>query len=207
MDGGNMRNKNIYEKLQLARIELQELKLKKSGKNKFANFNYYELADFLPHINKIFGELKLFSKFDLLLEKATLTIIDIENEKSQITFESDKTEAILKGTTAIQQLGATHTYLKRYLYLNALEIVENDAVDANIGKDEKVPFKQGEKQVEKKEPTIKDIILYIQKYEKKYKDEIDRYLSDNTFLELNELDIVKAKELATIIKNKTKGVI
>ena len=199
--------KNIYEKLQLARIELQELKLKKSGKNKFANFNYYELADFLPHINKIFGELKLFSKFDLLLEKATLTIIDIENEKSQITFESDKTEAILKGTTAIQQLGATHTYLKRYLYLNALEIVENDAVDANIGKDEKVPFKQGEKQVEKKEPTIKDIILYIQKYEKKYKDEIDRYLSDNTFLELNELDIVKAKELATIIKNKTKGVI
>ena len=149
--------KNIYEKLQQARIQLQDLNLKKSGKNKFANFNYYELADFLPHINKIFGELKLFSKFDLLLEKATLTIIDIENEKSQITFESDKTEAILKGTTAIQQLGATHTYLKRYLYLNALEIVENDFVDASIGKDEKETSNKQQAKQTKPEATIKEL--------------------------------------------------
>ena len=71
---------NIYEKLQTSRIKLQEMKLKKSGLNKFANFSYYELADFLPQINKIFGEMKLFSKFDLLTEKATLTIIDTEKE-------------------------------------------------------------------------------------------------------------------------------
>ena len=197
--------KNIYEKLQLARIELQELKLKKSGHNKFANFHYYELADFLPHVNQIFGKLKLFSKFDLLSEKATLTIIDIEKDNFQITFESDKTEAILKGTTAIQQLGATHTYLKRYLYLNALEIVENDYVDASISKDEKETSNKQQAKQTKPEATIKDVIDYIKKYATKYKVEIDKYLADKALIELNELDIVQAKELATIIKTKLKG--
>ena len=200
-------NKNIYEKLQQARVKLQDLNLKKSGHNKFANFNYYELSDFLPQINKIFYEIKLFSKFDLLAEKATLTIIDIE-EGSQIIFESDKTEAILKGT-AIQQLGATHTYLKRYLYLNALEIVENDFVDASIGKDEKeTSNKQQTKQSKpetKKEATIKDVIDYIQKYATKYKDEIDKYLANKALIELNDLNIEQAKELATTIKTKLKG--
>ena len=196
--------KNIYEKLQQARVKLQDLNLKKSGHNKFANFNYYELSDFLPQINKIFGEMKLFSKFDLLTEKATLTIIDTEKEGSQIIFESDKTEAILKGTTAIQQLGATHTYLKRYLYLNALEIVENDFVDASIGKNEKETSKQAKPET-KKEATIKDVINYIEKHNEKYKGIIDKYLADKALIELNELNIVQAKELATIIKTKLKG--
>ena len=196
---------NIYEKLQTSRIKLQEMKLKKSGLNKFANFSYYELSDFLPQINKIFGEMKLFSKFDLLTEKATLTIIDTEKEESIIIFESDKIEAVLKGTTSIQQLGATHTYLKRYLYLNALEIVENDFVDASIGKETVKQVKPEAKTETKKEATIKDIIDYIQKYEKKYKDEIDKYLADKALIELNELNIVQAKELATIIKTKLKG--
>ncbi len=101
-------------------------------------------------------------------------------------------------------MGATHTYLKRYLYLNALEIVENDFVDASIGKDEKETSKQAKPET-KKEATIKDIIDYIQKYEKKYKDEIDKYLADKALIELNELNIVQAKELATIIKTKLKG--
>lgn len=196
---------NIYEKLQTSRIKLQEMKLKKSGLNKFANFSYYELADFLPQINKIFGEMKLFSKFDLLTEKATLTIIDIEKEESKIIFESDKIEAVLKGTTSIQQLGATHTYLKRYLYLNALEIVENDFVDASIGKEAVKQVKPETKTETKKEATIKDVINYIEKHKEKYKGIIDKFLADNTLIELNELDLIQAKELATIIKNKLKG--
>ena len=196
---------NIYEKLQTSRIKLQEMKLKKSGLNKFANFSYYELADFLPQINKIFGEMKLFSKFDLLTEKATLTIIDTEKEESIIVFESDKIEAVLKGTTSIQGLGATHTYLKRYLYLNALEIVENDFVDASIGKEAVKQVKPETKTETKKEATIKDVINYIEKHKEKYKGIIDKFLADNTLIELNELDLIQAKELATIIKNKLKG--
>ena len=45
---------------------------------------------------------------------------------------SEKVE--MKGSNAIQNLGGSNTYLRRYLYLNALEIVENDVYDATSGK-------------------------------------------------------------------------
>ena len=49
-----MKEKNIYEKLQECRVELQKMNLKKTGENKFAGFKYYELADFLPTVNELF---------------------------------------------------------------------------------------------------------------------------------------------------------
>ena len=55
----------IQEKLQQARIELQKQKLKKSGKNNYSGFTYYELADFLPQVNTIFNDLKVFSNFSI----------------------------------------------------------------------------------------------------------------------------------------------
>ena len=40
---------SVYKKLQEARVMLHNTKLEKSGKNKFAGFNYFELADlFFP---------------------------------------------------------------------------------------------------------------------------------------------------------------
>lgn len=122
----------IEEKLQQCRVELQNMKLKKSGENKFARFKYFELSDFLPAINKMFAEHKIFSNFSICDDKATLTITDYEDKSSQ-TFISNIADADVKGCTAIQSLGAVHTYLKRYLYLNALEIVENDFLDNMTG--------------------------------------------------------------------------
>ena len=65
---------NIFEKIQAARVELQEMNLKMGGYNKFADFKYFELKDFLPEINKIFNKLKLFSKFVNLQKDKVLTI-------------------------------------------------------------------------------------------------------------------------------------
>lgn len=128
---------NVYEKLQHCRVELQSMKLKKSGENKFAKFKYYELADFLPAINDIFDKYKLSSNFSMNNDLATLTIIDFETkEENSAIFTTPSADIDLKGCTAIQALGAKHTYLKRYLYLNALEIVENDMLDATVGKQE-----------------------------------------------------------------------
>ena len=135
---------NIYEKLQKSRIELQDKQLKKSGENKFANFTYYELGDFIPAANVILNNNKLFSMFNLGVEKATLTIIDCEKTDSTIVFETPIADASIKGCTAIQSLGGTHTYLKRYLYQNALEIVDGDLLDGSLGKekeDAKYPAK------------------------------------------------------------------
>lgn len=128
---------NIYEKLQAARVELQKMKLKKSGKNKFAGFEYFELSDIIPAINQLFSDKKLFSQFSIAEGLATLTIIDAEKSDDFVCFTSPIAELELKGCNSIQALGGVHSYLKRYLYLNALEIVEADLFDAVSGKEEK----------------------------------------------------------------------
>jgi hypothetical protein len=124
---------NIYQKVSEARVKLQSLQLKKTGENKFAGFKYYELADFIPQVNSLFHELGLFAAFNIKDELATLTIIDTDKPESTIPFTSPIADAQIKGTTPVQSLGGVHTYLKRYLYVNALEIVEADSLDANVG--------------------------------------------------------------------------
>jgi hypothetical protein len=131
---------NIYEKLQEARIRLQEMNLRKSGKNKFAGFSYYELADFIPAVNKIFGDLKLYSMFLVEADRAILSIVNAEAPEEHVVFTSPTASVDLKGCTAIQAIGAVHTYMKRYLYLNALEIVEHDALDAQVGKPNPIDY-------------------------------------------------------------------
>ena len=122
----------VYAKLQEARIRLQAAPLKKSGHNKFANYHYFELGDFLPTINKIFHELGLCSIISFTKDYAELRIVDVDTG-SCITFSSPMAEANLKGTHPIQNLGAVETYSRRYLYVTALEIVEHDALDATTG--------------------------------------------------------------------------
>lgn len=124
---------NIYEKLQKCRVELQKMNLKKTGENKFAGFKYYELADFLPTVNEMFLKYKLASNFSIVGDEARLTIVDLEKENSFIVFTSPIADANIKGCTPVQSLGGVHTYLKRYLYINALEIVENDMFDSKVG--------------------------------------------------------------------------
>jgi hypothetical protein len=134
---------NIYSKLQKCRVELQEMKLKKSGENAFAKFKYYELADFLPQVNDLFDKYNLFSNFSIREGMAFLKVVNAEKIDEVETFESPIENVELKGCTAIQGLGAVHTYMKRYLYLNALEIVEADVLDPNVGSD-KIPTKKTE---------------------------------------------------------------
>jgi hypothetical protein len=113
-----------------ARIKLQSMELKKSGHNKFAGYKYFELGDFLPQIQDIFNKIGLCSFISFTSEYATLTIIDTE-DNSQVVFTSPMAEANLKGSHAIQNIGAVETYSRRYLYVSALEIVEHDAIDAS----------------------------------------------------------------------------
>lgn len=124
----------VYAKLQKARMKLQAAPIKKSGHNKFADYQYFELGDFLPTINEIFNELGLCSVISFDKELATLRIIDTDNGGS-ITFTSPMADAKLSGCHPIQNLGAVETYSRRYLYVSALEIVEHDSLDATTGKD------------------------------------------------------------------------
>lgn len=157
---------NIYEKLQQARVTLQMQKLKKSGKNAFSGFTYYELADFLPTVNTIFDELKLCSRFSIKDNQAYLTIINSEKPDETTTFEMPTAELQLKGCTAIQALGGVNTYCKRYLYLNALEIVEADMLDVKAGKLEEnhdIDIIEGLKATD----NMKNLNAYYKQYENK----------------------------------------
>ncbi len=133
---------NVYEKLQEARVKLQEQKIKKSGKNNYSGFTYFEIADFIPYVNKIFLELKLCSNFSIKDNIAYLEIINAEKIDEKTIFTMPTTSLELKGCTAIQALGGVNTYCRRYLYLNALEIAENDMLDAKAGDIEEKKKKQ-----------------------------------------------------------------
>lgn len=126
---------NIYEKLQTIRCILQKEKFKKSGKNSYAGYEYFELGDFLPRINELMLEHKLCSNISFGTDMAILTIINIEKLDENIIFTSPMSDAQLKGCHNVQNLGAVQTYLRRYLYVNAFEIVEHDALDKTSGKD------------------------------------------------------------------------
>lgn len=130
-----MENKiNIYQKMQAIKEELLEMNLKKSGLNKFANFSYYELSDFLPQIIKLCNKYNLFTQINFNKEDGTLTIIDAEEPNSKVEYITPTEELELKGCNKIQALGGTQTYLRRYLYMNAFDITENDLFDNIAGK-------------------------------------------------------------------------
>jgi hypothetical protein len=123
---------SVYKKLQWARLVLQNTKLSKSGKNKFAGYEYFELGDFLPQIQKICVDVGLCGVVSFNTEMAYLTIHDTDGE-GYVTFTSPMSSAALKGCHDVQNLGAVQTYLRRYLWTNAFEIVEHDALDATTG--------------------------------------------------------------------------
>ncbi len=119
------------EKLIKARNLLQQAGLKKSGKNSFAGYGYFELADFLPEINRLSEQLGFACTVSFTAELASLIFHDLESD-DLIMFTSPMSTASLKGSHEVQNLGAVQTYLKRYLYMHAFEIVEADVLDATL---------------------------------------------------------------------------
>ena len=122
----------VHKKLMQARVKLQSVELKKSGHNKFAGYNYFELGDFLPSIQSIFNEVGLCGVVSYNNEYAQLCITDVD-DGTVIVITSPMAEANLKGTHPIQNLGAVETYQRRYLWMTAMEIVEHDVLDATTG--------------------------------------------------------------------------
>lgn len=132
---------NIYMKLQKMRVALQNMNIKKSGRNDFSKYDYYELGDFLPPINQLMLEHKVtsFITFDDVV--ARLTLVNSEAPEEVIIFTSPMAKAALKGAHEIQNLGAVETYSRRYLYMAAFEIVESDIVDRSPKPEQQQPQK------------------------------------------------------------------
>lgn len=120
---------NIFQKLTKARAELGKIDLKKSGHNSYSNYDYFELSDFLPHINRINNDLGIIAIFQYSNDEAILKIVNVDDPEDFIPFPTPIEVANLKECSGIQNIGASQKFARRYCYQMAYEISEADNID------------------------------------------------------------------------------
>lgn len=208
--------KTLNESIIAIRVKLQSSTIKKSGKNKYAGFEYFELADFLPKLNELMLEEQINDVFTIENEEAKLILR--KGEESQeykipfvmfdtpLVFKKDKNNNFVKDKNNeyiqipsmqdIQYLGALNTYYKRYLYLNAFGITDGEIIDSMDNSDVSATTKA--KTTSKTEIMIQDSQKEIIKNQFE-KEEIIEYLAKLNKTKLSDLTLVEASEL---IKSK-----
>ena len=148
--------KTLYGKLKQIKVELRKVINTKSGYNIHNKFKYYQLEDFLPQILEAFSRYNIYNEYSIdtdleiveertdfdgdgtphksvtkrPVEYAYLYLKNLDNEDDEMVYRLKTAEASVYGAAAIQNLGAKITYMKRYIYMSLLDIVEPDAVDA-----------------------------------------------------------------------------
>lgn len=74
-------------------------------------------------------------------EFAHLLVVNLDDEDDTIELTKETAEVRLQAAQPIQNLGGKTTYMKRYMYMDLLEINENDKVEEETGKPVKVETK------------------------------------------------------------------
>ena len=190
---------NIYQKLNAARDKFHSQEIRKSGLNKFAGYKYFELGDFIIPALKIFSEIGITSVIRFENEYGFMELINTSEPSERILFSSPMSEASLKGCHPVQNLGAVETYIRRYLWVCALEIVEHDALDSADPKD--VPVKNEIRSATKEEKKEAE--------KKESKKKVEPVESDDAFIEILLDWAVKCNEpdeLASIWKANQKRI-
>jgi hypothetical protein len=142
---------NIFEKLQKIKLDLVKANLKKSGNNRFSGFKYYELSDFMPHIIRLCEKYKVCTVIRFNKEFAELLAFDseLEGEQIPVSITSPIEKLEIRGANAVQAIGGTQTYIRRYLYMAMFDITENDTFDSVQGNETLKKEKEKEKPKEK----------------------------------------------------------
>ena len=158
---------NVYGKLIEARKRFYAAGIKKTGVNRYAEFKYFTLDDIIPIKQEIFRDLGLADVISFDAESAALTIFNVDNPSELIVFTSQLApdESLIKNP--IQKVGAIQTYVRRYLYLLALDIIESDGIEATTDKPDPEsgeapkaePKKSNRPKTEKERSEIKDDLI------------------------------------------------
>ena len=143
---------NVYQRLLMARSKFLDANVEKSGKNMPLSFKYFELEDIVPTAIRIFNEVGLISVVNFTPDVATMEIINTENPDESVSFVAPFNQIApivsntgKQATNEMQALGSSITYMRRYLYMIALDICESDSIDANLGKGETASAPAAEK--------------------------------------------------------------
>ena len=132
---------NVYQKLIEAREKFLTSDIDQSGKNIQLTYKYFELNDIVPTITHLFKEIGLLGVVRFTDVTATLTIVNTDNPEETIEFVApfNQIEPIVSNagkqvTNNMQALGSSITYMRRYLYLIAMDICVNDEIEPTIDK-------------------------------------------------------------------------
>tara|TARA_R100000773_G_C4214310_1_gene113268 strand:+ start:857 stop:1363 length:507 start_codon:yes stop_codon:yes gene_type:complete len=138
----------VHNKLNQLREEIRQANPHMSGENKFQNFNYFNLADFLPLVieksqalNLSWTENFYTTNVDGLPPRdvAELTIIH-HPSASSTTFTIPVDYTPTGKMQPMQVIGAVITYARRYLWYNALALTDFELLDA-LDQDKQHPVK------------------------------------------------------------------
>ena len=138
---------NVMQKLAKARLYFLNSKIGKSGKNIALEFKYFELEDIVPTAIRIFDRVGLLAVDDLTGEYVSKTIYNVDNPLEmpiRFSIRNQEVDQIVTKTgkavtNPLQALGSSVTYLRRYLWMVAMDITEPDNVDEKIGTEEFLP--------------------------------------------------------------------
>lgn len=140
------KTENVYQKLIKAREQFLNADVQKTGKNMHLSFKYFELDDIVPTSIRIFATVGLVPVVNFTTDTATMTIVNTDNPEDTVAFVAPfnqiapiMSNAGKQATNEMQALGSSITYMRRYLYMMALDICESDSIDANAGKPVSAP--------------------------------------------------------------------
>lgn len=162
---------SLVSKIAKIRLEVTNATINKSGENKYAGFKYFELSDILPACNKLCEKYSVIPVYCFFKEEAVLTIYDGEsNEEIRFVISTDIEDINARmgmdkqsrGMQPVQRLGSVNTYCRRYLYVNFLDLVENDSIDPLEQKQESATKEQIEK-ISKFSQNNQNFVEYFQK--------------------------------------------
>ena len=141
-----IKTENVYQKLIKAREQFLNADVQKTGKNMHLSFKYFELDDIVPTAIRIFTTVGLVPVVNFTTDTATMTIVNTDNPEDTVAFVAPFNQIApivsntgKQATNEMQALGSSITYMRRYLYMMALDICESDSIDANAGKPVSAP--------------------------------------------------------------------
>ncbi len=124
---------NIYTRLANVRAKFLDARIQKTGKNGQLKSMYFQLDDIVPVAMPLFHEENLLPVMNFTDTECSLTVIDMLDDTKTITFVAPvRPWNGNAAVTPIQATGAMITYMRRYLYQIALDIVEVDEMESGL---------------------------------------------------------------------------
>lgn len=126
---------NLYQKVAKIKGEMSSMKFSKTGRNSFTKFNYFQLDDFEPTLEKLCSQYGVVTYFQFALDVARMVVVDADAPADKIEVDSPVDVSFGKTSSKMQDIGSMQTYARRYLFMSFFGITESDFLDEVAGMD------------------------------------------------------------------------